>query len=63
MNIDTILRGLLAGAGLASGTARGGLLAHFAAGVFMQVLRPFKVGDFGPAGYPVPDTPLAPRNR
>lgn len=37
---------LLAGAGLAIGTAWGGLLQHFAAGVFMQVLRPFKVGDF-----------------
>ena len=41
---------LLAGAGLAIGTAWGGLLAHFAAGVFMQVLRPFKVGDFVSAG-------------
>ena len=41
---------LLAGAGLAIGTAWGGLLAHFAAGVFMQVLRPFKVGDFVQAG-------------
>lgn len=41
---------LLAGAGLAIGTAWGGLLAHFAAGAFMQVLRPFKVGDFVTAG-------------
>ena len=41
---------LLAGAGLAIGAAWGGLLAHFAAGVFMQVLRPFKVGDFVQAG-------------
>lgn len=41
---------LLAGAGLAIGTAWGGLLTHFAAGVFMQVLRPFKVGDFVQAG-------------
>ncbi len=41
---------LLAGAGLAIGTAWGGLLQHFAAGVFMQVLRPFKVGDFVQAG-------------
>ena len=32
------------------GTAWGGLLTHFAAGVFMQVLRPFKVGDFVQAG-------------
>ena len=38
--------GLLAGLGLAIGAAWGGLLAHFAAGVFLQVLRPFKVGDF-----------------
>lgn len=36
---------LLAGAGLAIGAAWSGLLAHFAAGVFLQVLRPFKVGD------------------
>ncbi len=42
--------GLLAGAGLAIGTAWGGLLTHFAAGAFMQVLRPFKVGDFVQAG-------------
>ena len=37
---------LLAGAGLAIGTAWGGLLTHFAAGVFLQVLRPYGVGDF-----------------
>ncbi len=41
---------LLAGLGLAIGTAWGGLLAHFAAGVFLQVLRPFRVGDFVTAG-------------
>ena len=41
---------LLAGAGLAIGTAWGGLLTHFAAGIFMQVLRPFKVGDFVQVG-------------
>lgn len=41
---------ILAGAGLAIGTAWGGLLAHFAAGAFMVVLRPFKVGDFIQAG-------------
>ena len=41
---------LLAGAGLAIGTAWGGLLTHFAAGVFLQVLRPYKVGDFVTAG-------------
>jgi small conductance mechanosensitive channel len=42
----TSFAALLAGAGLAVGTAWGGLLAHFAAGVFMQILRPFKVGDY-----------------
>ncbi len=36
---------LLAGVGLAIGTAWGGLLTHFAAGFFLQVLRPYKVGD------------------
>ena len=41
---------ILAGLGLAIGTAWGGLLAHFAAGVFLQVFRPFKVGDFVSAG-------------
>lgn len=46
----TSFAALLAGAGLAIGTAWGGLLTHFAAGAFMQVLRPFKVGDFVQAG-------------
>jgi len=46
----TSFAALLAGIGLAVGTAWGGLLAHFAAGVFMQVLRPFKVGDVINAG-------------
>lgn len=46
----TSFAALLAGAGLAIGTAWGGLLAHFAAGVFMQLLRPFKVGDYVNAG-------------
>jgi small conductance mechanosensitive channel len=46
----TSFAALLAGAGLAIGTAWGGLLTHFAAGVFMQVLRPFKVGDYIQAG-------------
>ena len=41
---------LMAGAGLAIGTAWGGLLTHFAAGAFMQVLRPFQVGDIVTAG-------------
>lgn len=42
----TSFAALLAGAGLAIGAAWGGLLAHFAAGLFLQALRPFKVGDF-----------------
>jgi small conductance mechanosensitive channel len=42
----TSFAALLAGAGLAIGTAWGGLLTHFAAGVFLQVLRPYRVGDF-----------------
>ena len=46
----TSFAALLAGAGLAIGAAWGGLLAHFAAGVFLQVLRPYKVGDFITAG-------------
>jgi small conductance mechanosensitive channel len=46
----TSFAALLAGAGLAIGTAWGGLLANFAAGVFLVVLRPFKVGDFIAAG-------------
>ncbi|MDB5872913.1 MAG: mechanosensitive ion channel protein MscS [Ramlibacter sp.] len=41
----TSFAALLAGVGLAVGTAWGGLLTHFAAGVFLQVLRPYKVGD------------------
>ncbi len=46
----TSFAAMLAGAGLAVGAAWSGLLSHFAAGVFMQVLRPFKVGDFVSAG-------------
>lgn len=37
--------GILAAAGIAIGMAWSGLLANLAAGVFMIVLRPFKVGD------------------
>lgn len=36
---------LLAGVGLAIGTAWGDLLKNFAAGAFLLVLRPFRVGD------------------
>jgi small conductance mechanosensitive channel len=42
----TSFAALLAGAGLAIGAAWSGLLSNFAAGVFLMVLRPFKVGDF-----------------
>lgn len=41
----TSFAALLAAAGIAIGTAWSGLLANFAAGVFLVVLRPFKVGD------------------
>jgi len=40
----------LAGAGVAIGAAWSGMLGNFAAGAFMLVLRPFKVGDFISAG-------------
>ena len=46
----TSFAALLAGLGLAIGTAWGGMLAHFAAGVFLQIFKPFKVGDFVTAG-------------
>jgi small conductance mechanosensitive channel len=36
--------------GIAIGAAWAGLLANFAAGAFLIVLRPFKVGDFVKAG-------------
>jgi small conductance mechanosensitive channel len=42
----TSFAALLAGAGIAIGAAWSGLLGNFAAGAFMLVLRPFKVGDF-----------------
>jgi small conductance mechanosensitive channel len=42
----TSFAALVAATGFAIGTAWGGLLAHFAAGAFLLVLRPFKVGDF-----------------
>jgi small conductance mechanosensitive channel len=46
----TTFAGLLAAAGLAIGTAWSGLLANFAAGAFLVVLRPFRKGDFVSAG-------------
>jgi small conductance mechanosensitive channel len=41
----TSFAALLAAAGIAIGAAWSGLLANFAAGAFLVVLRPFKVGD------------------
>lgn len=46
----TTFAALIAAAALAIGTAWAGLLANFAAGAFLLVLRPFKVGDFISAG-------------
>lgn len=46
----TTFAALIAAAGLAIGMAWAGLLANFAAGAFLLVLRPFKVGDFITAG-------------
>ena len=46
----TSLAAMLAGAGVAIGAAWSGLLGNFAAGAFMLVLRPFKVGDFVSVG-------------
>ncbi|ALF56133.1 mechanosensitive ion channel protein MscS [Nostoc piscinale CENA21] len=42
----TSFAALLAAAGVAIGAAWGGLLANFAAGAFLIVFSPFKVGDF-----------------
>jgi small conductance mechanosensitive channel len=46
----TSFAALIAGVGLAIGAAWGGLLSNFAAGGFLIVLRPFKVGDYILAG-------------
>jgi small conductance mechanosensitive channel len=46
----TSFAALVAGMGVAIGAAWGGLLANFAAGAFLVVLRPFKVGDFVAGG-------------
>src|SRR3954464_1738039 len=46
----TTFAALVAAGGVAIGVAWGGLLANFAAGAFLVVLRPFKVGDFVSAG-------------
>jgi len=42
----TSFAALIAAMGIAIGAAWAGLLANFAAGAFLIVLRPFKVGDF-----------------
>lgn len=42
----TSFAALLAAAGFAIGAAWSGLLANFAAGAFLLIFRPFKVGDF-----------------
>jgi len=46
----TSFAALLAGVGVAIGAAWSGLLANLAAGVFLLILRPFKIGDFIQAG-------------
>jgi small conductance mechanosensitive channel len=46
----TSFAALIAGAGVAIGAAWSGLLGNFAAGAFMMILRPFKVGDFVSVG-------------
>ncbi len=46
----TSLAALIAAAGVAIGLAWSGLLANFAAGIFLVILQPFKVGDFVVAG-------------
>jgi small conductance mechanosensitive channel len=46
----TSFAAILAGAGLAIGTAWGGLLTNFAAGAFLVILRPYRAGDFVSAG-------------
>ncbi len=46
----TSFAAVLAAGGVAIGVAWSGMLANFAAGAFLIVLRPFKVGDFVTAG-------------
>lgn len=46
----TTFAAAIAAAGVAIGMAWSGLLSNFAAGAFLVVLRPFKVGDFICAG-------------
>jgi len=46
----TTFAAVLAAAGIAIGMAWSGLLSNFAAGVFLVIFQPFKVGDFVTAG-------------
>jgi small conductance mechanosensitive channel len=46
----TSFAAIIAAAGVAIGMAWSGLLANFAAGVFLIVLRPFRIGDMITAG-------------
>jgi small conductance mechanosensitive channel len=46
----TTFAALLAAVGLAIGAAWSGLLANFAAGAFLMILKPFKAGDFVQVG-------------
>ena len=46
----TSFAALLAGVGLAVGAAWSGLLGNFAAGAFLIIFRPYKVGDYVIAG-------------
>jgi small conductance mechanosensitive channel len=46
----TTFAAVLAAAGVAIGVAWSGLLGNFAAGAFLVMLRPFKVGDFVTVG-------------
>jgi small conductance mechanosensitive channel len=46
----TTFAALFAAVGVAIGMAWSGLLANFAAGIFLIILRPFKVGDFVTVG-------------
>jgi small conductance mechanosensitive channel len=46
----TTFAALVAAAGVAIGVAWGGLLGSLAAGIFLVILQPFRVGDFVTAG-------------
>ncbi len=46
----TTFAALVAGAGVAIGAAWSGLLGNFAAGIFLLILRPYKVGDYVTVG-------------